>query len=116
MGTVAPRHPDGPQVAQDDRGDHGRPTGTIHHVGRPGGTLGLVPTHATRRPLTHAQVVALADSVRALLDDPDAGLTEPMRRRWEGALTALETVLGEPSSLVDLSDDFLAPVTGEIGR
>jgi hypothetical protein len=53
------------------------------------------------RGLTLAEVGQLADHIRELLADPDAGLTEPMRQRWQGALTALETVLGEPSSLVE---------------
>jgi len=53
------------------------------------------------RPLTHAEVGDLAEHIRRLLADPDAGLTETTRQRWEGALTALETALGEPSSLID---------------
>jgi len=53
------------------------------------------------RPLTRAEVGELAESIRRLLADPDARLTGPMRQRWQGALTALEVVLGEPSSLVD---------------
>jgi len=40
----------------------------------------------------------------ALLADPDADLNDPLRRRWEGALAALEAVLGERSSLVDNED------------
>ncbi len=51
--------------------------------------------------LTLAEVGQLADHIRQLLFDPDAGLTESMRQRWEGALTALEAVLGEPPSLVE---------------
>ena len=39
--------------------------------------------------------MTLAKSIRQLLDDPDAYLTRDARLRWEGALTALETVLGE---------------------
>lgn len=43
----------------------------------------------------------MADSIRTLLADQHADLNEPMRRRWEGALAALEVVLGQKSSLVD---------------
>ena len=50
------------------------------------------------RPLDRGEIEKLADSIRALLADPDAGLNEPLRRRWEGTLTALEVVLGERSS------------------
>lgn len=53
------------------------------------------------RPMTRAEIEQLANSIRTLLADPDAGINEPMRRRWEGALAALEAVLGERSSLVD---------------
>jgi hypothetical protein len=53
------------------------------------------------RPLSRAEIGKLADSIRTLLADPDADINEPMRRRWEGALTALEAVLGERLSLVD---------------
>jgi hypothetical protein len=45
------------------------------------------------------EIEELAASVRYLLDDPDSGLTEPLRRRWEGALVALEVALGTRSSL-----------------
>jgi len=51
--------------------------------------------------MRRAEIEKLADSVRALLSDPDADLNDPLRRRWEGALAALEAVLGERSSLVD---------------
>lgn len=40
------------------------------------------------------EVEKLAAAVRELLADPDAGLTDHERRRWEGALVALEVVLG----------------------
>ena len=57
-----------------------------------------------RRP----EIEALARSIRALLADPDADLNEPMRRRWEGALVALEAVLGERTSLLeDIGVDLL---------
>ena len=57
-----------------------------------------------RRP----EIEALARSIRALLADPDADLNEPMRRRWEGALVALEAVLGERTSLLeDIGADLL---------
>ena len=48
------------------------------------------------RPLTRAEVGELTDCIRQLLADPDARLTEATRERWQGALTALEAVLGEP--------------------
>ena len=53
------------------------------------------------RPLNRTEIGHLAGSIRALLTDPEADLNELQRRRWEGALVALETVLGEKSSLVD---------------
>ena len=60
------------------------------------------------RLLRRGEIEDLAESVRALLADPEADLNEPMRRRWEGSLAALEAVLGERSSLVeDLGADLL---------
>lgn len=56
---------------------------------------------AGRRPLTRTEIEKFAESIRVLLADPDADLNEPFRRRWEGALAALEAVLGENSTLVD---------------
>ena len=56
------------------------------------------PWHA---PCAEVRSRSWRASIRALLADPEADLNEPMRRRWEGALAALEAVLGEPSSLVD---------------
>ena len=47
------------------------------------------------------EVEKFAESIRALLADPDADLNDPVRRRWEGALSALEAVLGQESTLVD---------------
>jgi hypothetical protein len=41
-----------------------------------------------------AEVERLVESIRALLADADAGLNDLERRRWEGALLALELVLG----------------------
>lgn len=37
---------------------------------------------------------ALAASITELLADPGAGLSPVARARWEGALTAVEVVLG----------------------
>jgi hypothetical protein len=54
-----------------------------------------------RRPFTRVEVERFAESVRALLADPDAGLSSDGRLRWEGALAALEAVLREPSTLLD---------------
>jgi len=51
--------------------------------------------------MRRSEIEALAASIKALLTDPDSGLNDPLRRRWEGALAALETVLGDESSLVD---------------
>jgi hypothetical protein len=53
------------------------------------------------KPLSKVDTMALADDIRNLLADPDADLTATTRARWEGALAALETVLGERSSLVE---------------
>jgi len=53
------------------------------------------------RALKRSEIEELATSVRAILEDPDAGLTEVLRRRWEGALIALEVVLGEGISVLD---------------
>lgn len=54
------------------------------------------------RLLPRTEIVALADAVRRRLSDPDAGPLSPVERaRWQGALVALETVLGQPPSLLD---------------
>jgi len=61
-----------------------------------------------RRRMNPNEIQELASSIRALLDEPEADLNEPTRRRWEGALAALEAVLGERSTLVDnFLDDLL---------
>jgi hypothetical protein len=59
------------------------------------------PVTKPPKPLTKADIVALADDIRDLLADPDAGLTATTRARWEGALAALEAVLGLRSSLIE---------------
>lgn len=51
--------------------------------------------------MRRGEIEKLAESIRVLLADPDAGVNEPLRRRWEGALVALEMVLGQQTSLVD---------------
>ena len=56
------------------------------------------------RPMRSTEIANFADSIRALLADPDSGLSELDRRRWEGALAALEVVLGHRTSLVDNFD------------
>jgi hypothetical protein len=56
------------------------------------------------RPLTRAEVGEVADCIRELLADPDARLTEATRHRWQGALTALEAIFGEPFSLAEDRD------------
>ena len=53
------------------------------------------------RTMRRSEIEALAASIRAVLSDPDTQINEPLRRRWEGALVALEAVLGESSTLVD---------------
>ena len=55
---------------------------------------------AARSPLSSPEVEQLRESIRRLLDDPDANLSRDARLRWEVALTAVEAILGEPSSLV----------------
>ena len=57
------------------------------------------------RPLARPEVSALADHIRALLADPDANLGHSARLRWEGALTAVEYVLGRTPSLVSEDQD-----------
>jgi hypothetical protein len=60
------------------------------------------------RAMRKSEIEALALSIRELLGDPTADLNDPMRRRWEGSLAALEAVLGERTSLVDnFGSDFL---------
>jgi hypothetical protein len=49
--------------------------------------------------LTRAQIAKLADDIRGVLADPGADLTRDARLRWEGALTALDLVLGNESTL-----------------
>ena len=51
--------------------------------------------------MTLREIEKFAASIRALLADPDADLNDPVRRRWEGALSALEAVLGQEPSLVE---------------
>ena len=51
--------------------------------------------------MRRSEIENLAASIQALLADPDGDINEPLRRRWEGALIALEAVLGERTSLVD---------------
>lgn len=58
-------------------------------------------------PMSRPEIEKLADSIKALLDDPDVALTDPLRRRWEGALTATEAILGRSSSLVGELDPGL---------
>ncbi len=49
--------------------------------------------------LERAEVERLANEIRALLMDAQSGLSRDARRRWEGAVTSLEVVLGERPSL-----------------
>jgi len=66
-------------------------------------------------PLTRAETTAFADSVRAILADPDANLSRDARLRWEGALTALEAVLGRAASLTSdtTTADLIFTPTGK---
>lgn len=50
--------------------------------------------------MTRAEVERFAGAVADLLADPAAELTPSARLRWEGALTALEAVLGHPPTLL----------------
>ena len=50
-------------------------------------------------PLTTAEIEELARSIRATLNDPNALMTATARQRWEGALAAIEFVLGEAPKL-----------------
>ncbi|MGD0392770.1 MAG: hypothetical protein ABSC41_09000 [Acidimicrobiales bacterium] len=52
--------------------------------------------------MDRTEIVTLASTLRGLLHEPHAGLSETLRHRWEGALVALELVLGERTSLVDI--------------
>lgn len=54
-----------------------------------------------RGTLPRAEIVALSDAVRSLLADEHAALSPARRSHLEGALAALEAVLGQPSSLLD---------------
>jgi hypothetical protein len=55
----------------------------------------------TARPLTRVETAALADDIRQLLADPDRGLSALSQARWQGALAALEAVLGLTTTLLD---------------
>jgi hypothetical protein len=50
-------------------------------------------------PLSRTEQVKMVESIRLLLADPDAHLSRDARLHWEGALTALEVVLGKPPTL-----------------
>ena len=49
--------------------------------------------------LSREDTAAFAERIRELLEDPAAGLTSAARHRWEGALAALDAVLGLRSTL-----------------
>lgn len=56
------------------------------------------------RPLTRAQTTAMADHLRSTLAAIDAGeltASTAMRYRLEGAVSALDAVLGRPSTLLE---------------
>ncbi len=63
--------------------------------------MNAVNREPVSKPLTKAEITALAEEIRDLLANPDANLNSVTRTHWEGALSALETVLGLRSSLVD---------------
>jgi hypothetical protein len=56
-------------------------------------------TEGRSRPLRRPEIEKFAESIRALLADTDANPSRDARLRWEGALTALERVLGQEPSL-----------------
>jgi hypothetical protein len=76
---------------------------TVRAVALPTGTSCLRDARigSMARPMRRSDIEDLAASIRAVLADPDAGINELQCRRWEGALVALEAVLGEKISLVD---------------
>jgi hypothetical protein len=51
------------------------------------------------RPLTTVEIAELAEGIRSTLNDPNALMTATARQRWEGALAAIEFVLGETPRL-----------------
>ncbi|MHB1988054.1 MAG: hypothetical protein ACYCSF_08725 [Acidimicrobiales bacterium] len=50
-------------------------------------------------PLTTQEIGDLAASIRAVLDDCNVLIISSSRHRWEGALAAIEFVLGETARL-----------------
>lgn len=50
--------------------------------------------------LSRREIGELAVDIRSMLADADVELSPVDRARWEGALTAAETILGERSSLL----------------
>lgn len=54
-----------------------------------------------RGMLPRAEIASLAESIRLVLGDGNADLSPARRARLEGALTALEVALGQPSSLLN---------------
>lgn len=61
----------------------------------------LMNREPVSKPLSKAEVVALADDIQDLLADPEGGLNAATRAHWEGALAALEAVLGRRPSLLE---------------
>jgi hypothetical protein len=58
-------------------------------------------------PLSRDQTADLADRIADLLQDGSVQLNPTTRARWEGALSALACVLGEPDRLpIDQPDRF----------
>jgi len=49
--------------------------------------------------LSQDETEKLAEAIRRLLVDPDARISQVARYRWEGALAALEAVLGGSTTL-----------------
>lgn len=59
------------------------------------------------RPFTRTEVIELTDRLRGLLemvDEDNLSATTAMTYRIEGAVTALDTVLGNDSPLTDVLD------------
>jgi hypothetical protein len=58
------------------------------------------PVTKPPKPLTKSETAALVSEIHELLSDPDVSLSVITRARWEGALSALEAVLGLRPSIV----------------
>lgn len=66
----------------------------------------MTADRARRRMLTRQEAEGLAEGIAGLLDDLNADLTPMARARWEGALTAVEIILGRAPTVagVEIGD------------